>query len=487
MEHSNVSRRAFLEHSMLALGASTLPLEVFGQTILRVRPEWETFKTTSSYDALLSGIKLMKANTNPRDAKSWTYWTNIHVNNCPHEVPYFLAWHRGYMFYFERQLRAISGDSQLVLPYWDYYKNPQLPAEFTNPNNANPLYVERVNTNVQQALSMAPFASDVLNFQRGQAKAFEPTFEDAPHNPIHNLIGNAMADMISPVDPIFWLHHANVDRLWVAWAGAGGGRKMPAVSNSYWSGKHIYTSSLNMLRSQTYSTRTALYYRYQNETMPAALPLAQADAGARDAKLFRVQANKDMLVGATPSVGSFRLSSPHQTSDTTFSLGGALDVGLSERSVGVQLPISAEHSRVLADIANGKAASIAGTSTVFRSAHLILDGIEMSELGKKGGYFYKVYLNIPSRTQSSGTAGPVYLGTLGPFEIHAAAHHNGGNGHGPMRMRYKIKRAFAGATATELGMMSVSFVRVSGNSSPKGGAIGIREVRLEAAAEADDS
>jgi tyrosinase len=484
MDHRNVSRRVFLEHSMLALGASALPFEVFGQTIIRVRPEWETFKTTSSYDALLRGIKLMKANTNPKDAKSWTYWTNIHVNNCPHEVPYFLAWHRGYMFYFERQLRTISGDSQLVLPYWDYYKNPQLPAEFTNPNGGNPLYVDRVNTNVQQALSMAPFAADVLNFQRGQDKAFEPTFEDAPHNPVHNLIGNAMADMISPVDPIFWLHHANVDRLWVAWAGAGGGRKMPPLTNTYWSGKHVYTASLNMLRSQTYSTRTALYYRYQDETMPTSLPVAQANAGVHDAKLFRVQANKDLLAGATPSIGSFRISGPRQTGDTTFALGGALDVGLSERSVSVQLPVSAEHSRALVDIANDKAASIAGAPTKFRSAHLILDGIEMSELGRKGGYFYKLYLNIPSGRQTSG-ARNVYLGTLGPFEIHAAAHH--GSGHGPMRLRYKVKRAFAGATATELGMMSVSFVRVSGNNNPGGGVIGLGEVRLEAAAEPDGS
>lgn len=485
MEHVHISRRTFLEHSMLALGASALPLELFGQTVLRVRPEWETFKTTSGYDSLLKGVKLMKANTNPNDANSWTYWTNIHVKNCPHEIPYFLAWHRGYMFYFERQLRTVSGDSQLVLPYWDYYKNPQLPAEFTDPAGANPLYVERVNTNVQQALSMAPFSSGVLNFQRGQYKAFEPTFEDAPHNPIHNIIGNAMADMISPVDPIFWLHHANVDRLWVAWVAAGGGRKMPALYNSYWSGKHIYTSSLNMLRSQTYSTRTALYYRYQTETMPSSLPVAQASARMPDAKLFRVQADKDMLVGAMPSVGSFRLSSPRETGDTTFSLSGALDVGLSERSVSVQLPVTAEHSQALANIAQGKAARITGVTKLYRSAHVVLDGIELSEEGRKGGYFYKVYLNIPSSNRFGSNAAAVYLGTFGPFEIHAAAHH--GSGHGPLSLRYKIRRAFAGATATELGMMSVSFVRVSGNNTPKGGVVGIGEVRLEAATEADDS
>lgn len=484
MEYGKISRRAFLERSALAVGASATPLELFAQTVM-VRPEWQAFKTTPRYDSLLKAVKLMKANTNAQDPKSWTYWTNVHINYCPHEVAYFLAWHRGYMYYFERQLRSVSGDSKLVLPYWDYYTNPQMPAEFTDPNNNNPLYVERINTNVQQALTLAPFASTIVNFQRGQEQAFEPTFEDAPHNPVHNIIGNVMADMVSPIDPIFWLHHANVDRLWVAWAGAGGGRKMPGLTKSYWSGKHTYAGSLNMLRAQTYSTRTTLFYRYQNESMPTALPLAQAAGTAQDARVFRVQATAGELRGALPSIGSFQLSAPRETSETTFSLGGAVNVGLDERSVSVQLPVATEYSRALADIAQGKQASIKGVAKAYRSAHLQLDGIEVSELGKKGGYFYKLYLNIPSSKRSAIEPAPVYLGTLGAFEINAAAHH--AHDQGGVRLRYKIRRAFAGATATELGMMSVSFVRVSGNNTPRGAVIGIGEVRLEAATETDGS
>lgn len=482
MEHGKISRRAFLERSALAIGAAGTPLDLFAQT-LTVRPEWQAFKTTPRYDSLLKAVKLMKANTNAADPRSWSYWTNVHVNNCPHEVPYFLAWHRGYMYYFERQLRTVSGDSKLVLPYWDYYKSAQIPAEFTNPNNSNPLYVDRINTNVQQALTMAPFASTVVRFQRGAEQAFEPIFEDAPHNPVHNLIGNVMADMVSPIDPIFWLHHANVDRLWVAWVGAGGGRKMPAKTNSYWSGKHVYASQLNMQRTQTYDTRTSLAYRYDNETMPTSLPLAQATRGGQEARVFRVQASPGDAPAAMPSVGSFRLSSARQTSETTYSLGGAVDVGLDDRSVSVQLPVSSEHSRALADIAQGKQASIKGVAKAYRSAHLILDDIALSDQGRKGGYFYKLYLNIPSSKRAAQTQ--VYLGTLGAFEINAAAHH--AHDHGGPRLRYKIKRAFAGATATELGMMSVSFVRVGGNNNPKGGVIGIGEVRLEAATEADES
>jgi tyrosinase len=43
--------------------------------------------------------------------------------------------------------------------------------------------------------------------------------EGQPHNRVHNDIGSLgfMQDMMSPVDPIFFLHHANIDRLWDVW------------------------------------------------------------------------------------------------------------------------------------------------------------------------------------------------------------------------------------------------------------------------------
>lgn len=37
------------------------------------------------------------------------------------------------------------------------------------------------------------------------------------HNAVHNNIGGDMLAATSPNDPIFWLHHCNVDRLWAAW------------------------------------------------------------------------------------------------------------------------------------------------------------------------------------------------------------------------------------------------------------------------------
>ena len=455
MTHGGIDRRNFLHKSAMLLGASAIAPVAAGQTTSMVRPEWQSFKTTPHYDAFLKAVKAMKANTNAGDPKSWSYWTAIHLNRCPHSLPYFFAWHRGYLYYFERQLRAISGDTKLVLPYWDYYANPALPAEFTNPNGANPLYVDRVNTNVRQALTMAPFSSTLTNFPRGAANAFEPSFEDAPHNPVHDIIGGWMADMQSPTDPIFWLHHANVDRLWVAWVSAGGGRKMPALGTAYWSGYHTYTGSLTMRRSSTYNTRTNLAYSYQNESFPSRLPLAQP---------------RETL----PPVGTFPLSASRQTGEQTFALGGALDVVLDDRSIGVQLPISAESTQSLARIATGSAAALPGSSQSYRSVYLVLDDVEVTEAGKGGGYYFQVYLNIPVDDEVANAPRTILIGTLGPFKINGAAHHGS-----PVQMRYRIERSAFDGVSSKAGLTSVTFVRVSGDQSPEGSVIGIGEVRLE--------
>jgi tyrosinase len=476
MKHDLVGRRQFIQQSAMLLGASAVLPKAWSQTTLMVRPEWQAFKTTPHYDSFLRAVKLMKANTQASDPRSWSYWTNIHLNRCPHSIPYFFAWHRGYVYYFERQLRAVCGDPQLVLPYWDYYTNPTLPAEFTNAYGDNPLYISRVNNNVRQALSMAPFSSTLINFPTNTANAFEPSFESAPHNLVHNIIGGVMADMLSPEDPIFWLHHANVDRLWVAWVSAGNGRKMPALSSAYWSGSHIYTSTRTMPRSYTYSTRTTLGYRYQNESFPTGLPSAYSPLSTPEL----VQAEPNQPARTQPPLGSFRTSPTRQTSDQTFAISGALDVGLDDRSIGVQLPVSSESMQALAQIGAGAAATLRASPQRYRSVQVVLDDVMITEAGKRGGYYYQIYLNLPP--DASGRSQAVPLGTIGAFEISGAAHHGS-----PVHLRYRIRRAaFAGA-ASRIGLLSVSFARVDGDQSPKGHLIGVGEVRLELSTEESDA
>jgi hypothetical protein len=34
---------------------------------------------------------------------------------------------------------------------------------------------------------------------------------------VHNAVGGTMASASSPADPLFFLHHANIDRIWSEW------------------------------------------------------------------------------------------------------------------------------------------------------------------------------------------------------------------------------------------------------------------------------
>ena len=50
--------------------------------------------------------------------------------------------------------------------------------------------------------------------------------EQEPHNWVHVDVGGDFGEMRSPAtagrDPIFWLHHANIDRIWEMWRSLDG-------------------------------------------------------------------------------------------------------------------------------------------------------------------------------------------------------------------------------------------------------------------------
>ena len=47
--------------------------------------------------------------------------------------------------------------------------------------------------------------------------------EQTPHNSVHSTVGGNMGSLASAaLDPVFWLHHSNIDRLWSVWLGMQG-------------------------------------------------------------------------------------------------------------------------------------------------------------------------------------------------------------------------------------------------------------------------
>lgn len=218
--------------------------------------------------AYRKGVASMKAlpATNPL---SWQFQANIHGttdtgplvtnwNKCQHQSFFFTSWHRMYVYYFERIVRAQAGDTNFALPYWNYEIATQraLPSAFRIPaHNLNPLYESRRNSSINSGSSLTPsvtsaavalssipfigsYTSDPKCFGGVAIPAprqfnngnFTGQLELQPHNVIHGTIGGLMGNPLTAGrDPIFWLHHANIDRLWVQWLSQGGGRVNPTT------------------------------------------------------------------------------------------------------------------------------------------------------------------------------------------------------------------------------------------------------------------
>ncbi|WCM95116.1 tyrosinase family protein [Acidovorax sp. NCPPB 2350] len=230
---------------------------------------------------------------------SWIGFANQHgdahsFKYCPHGDWYFLPWHRGFVDMYERAAAALTGNPQFAMPYWDWTLLRQLPAAFTDPTyqgKPNPLYVStRRALTGRYALTDELVGPEVIKkiYAETSYEAFGTTrnprqndlnpqwvpkgggaqgiLESTPHNNVHNNIGGFMPQSNSPRDPIFMMHHGNIDRIWAAWNALG--RKnsadplwlnMPFTNNYIASNGSFYSRKVSDLLSTA-----ALGYTYDN-------------------------------------------------------------------------------------------------------------------------------------------------------------------------------------------------------------------------------
>lgn len=170
-------------------------------------------------------------------------------DTCPHpkgsEI-HFLVWHRLYIQHFESIVRTLSGKSDFALPYWDYTDpaNRVMPAALRDRTAG--LYASerlpRLNDGMPIASEMDKALDTTILFQNRVFSVFNSQIDSAPHGAMHDYIGGATDDvsMWNPIyraqrnglmadvpsagfDPVFWLHHANIDYLWQKWENSPNG------------------------------------------------------------------------------------------------------------------------------------------------------------------------------------------------------------------------------------------------------------------------
>ena len=197
----------------------------------RVRKAASSMTATSDdVAAFAEGVRLMKRRT---DSLSWAAQNRIHAERAQHGNRQFLPWHRLQVCHMERIIGRLTGHPRFAMPYWDWQEERFLPDWVLDPRS--PLYeprrdprVTRLDFNTERwARNPGRERNGLASITRDDFTTFFGTTRAAGrveaygHNIIHELVGGPTGYMSSTrtaaLDPIFWLHHCNIDRVWATW------------------------------------------------------------------------------------------------------------------------------------------------------------------------------------------------------------------------------------------------------------------------------
>jgi tyrosinase len=203
--------------------------------------------------------------------------------NAAHRGPVFCPWHRFMLRQLELNLQRVLNDNAFGLPYWDWAADGQKtaaqqktsaiwaanalggsgnpvktgPFKFnaTDPNSfrvrieadVNGQLVQRdhglrrtlgtqistlpTKTDTSSLLTLTPYDAAPWDTSssgfRNRAEGWAPPAAPALHNRVHVWVGGDMLPSSSPNDPVFYLNHCNVDRIWEAWLTRQGRTYLP--------------------------------------------------------------------------------------------------------------------------------------------------------------------------------------------------------------------------------------------------------------------
>ncbi len=217
----------------------------------------------------------------------------------------FLPWHRVFLYLFEAALR--TKDWSIVVPYWDWVQDRAIPEWVSTytPDVPVPAYFnkmaglaagEPVTSHVHHVTRDPGETSDFLGSdtrdglptaEMADMVAKQPSFTglttpvrnphskyispfglEGLHNGVHDWVGGTMAGVgsasgigESPADVLFWLHHANIDRMWAQWQASHNDH--PALVGTNAQLDPWYDASTNKLTEKDTRSISLLDYTYR--------------------------------------------------------------------------------------------------------------------------------------------------------------------------------------------------------------------------------
>jgi hypothetical protein len=325
--------------SLNATDVANLRNSVAAMKVLPAKDPRSWFWQSAIHSVLPSWIATLPVGTAPSAANQAKYW-----NKCPHTSAHgsaeFLIWHRAYLYFFERILRAAGGHPNLSLPYWNYINPAQrhLPAIYRTPTTGNALYIPdrtpALNNgsgtlsaaSVDDSAAMAStifFGTVAANFggyiEIGTEPGSKGLIEQRPHDTVHGAIGSPgwMGSVpTAAFDPIFWPHHAEIDHLFTLWACAPHGWGPPSSYDAWWDhpvGAFVDAdgSTVTPLRRE-FATNRALGVRYDDER--TCLPLQPPPPSGRGFSILSEYASSRAVHLGTS--GGLKLSASEPATST---------------------------------------------------------------------------------------------------------------------------------------------------------------------------
>lgn len=173
------------------------------------------------------------------DDRGYQYHAGIHglplPKWCTHGSPLLLPWHRAYLYFFEKSLQdRVAG---VTLPWWDWttghaqgiplaYAHDHVPGGGANPLFSSPIQPSGRDGGPGHTVRQpgGPGAPPLPSPQDINALLaltdfidFQSQLEDI-HNGIHVWVGGTMGSIATAAyDPVFWVHHCMIDRIWRLW------------------------------------------------------------------------------------------------------------------------------------------------------------------------------------------------------------------------------------------------------------------------------
>ena len=222
----------------------------------------------------------------------------------------------------------------------------------------------------------AGFASAMSSDHNGSST--KGILESQPHDNVHGAMGGGgpafMVAFYSPVDPIFFLHHGNLDRLWDVWTRRQTALGRPALPQGAdldtWSKEQFrfFTDAQSQPVTQTmagsYATPKPFDYDYSPGTGEDQVPAAGPAVAAATPQVFSGPVVSQQIGVAKAAGGTVRVPAPslQAAAANAGPRVAEITLNLSRQDVGRRF-------RVLVSPSPGTAPVSAGAITIFGHPH----------------------------------------------------------------------------------------------------------------------